>query len=313
MQGTLTFEVPREGEARDAAPSASLGAPPAAPASPRKIRWAGYLRSSTAQQQRNAKSLDAQEADLRAHVREKGYPARGEIFRDVLSGRAERYEFNQLLDLVDRGEVDVVVTWEVSRFGRDGFSNALLAHKCRESGIRIEVVTGGQYELDDPFDKFVFGILSQLAEYERDLILYRLARGKAHGFDRGCWVNGTAPFGYHVEGPKGNRRLVPSPEAAYVPQIYERYVAGESTYSIARWMRNQAVPTNKMRPGEAPRWPADTIADILDDAHYVGWMLFDGKRVRGTHEALVTQELFDQAQRRREEQRRRHPGRPKRK
>lgn len=313
MAGTLTLEVPHEGEARDATPSASPTPSPAprrAPAA--KVRWAGYLRSSTAQQQRNAKSLDAQEAELRAYVKDKGYPARGDVFCDILSGRKDRYEFNQLLDLVDRGDVDVVLTWEVSRFGRDGFSNALLAHKCRENGIRIEVVTGGQYELDDPFDKFVFGILSQLAEYERDLILMRLARGREHGFERGCWVNGIPPFGYTTDGPKGNRRLVLTPESAYVPQIYDRYLAGESTYKIAQWMRGLGVRHNLMKEGKAPLWAPDTIAKILENVHYLGWIVWADKKVKGAHPPLVTQATFDAAQRRREEQRRRHPGRPKR-
>lgn len=296
MPRILTVEVPHEGEAGDA------------PSQRQPVRAVGYLRASTPQQDRHAKSLDAQEKEVRDYARGEGFSI-GAVFRDVLSGRADRYEFNQLLDVVDRGEVDVVVTWEVSRFGRDGFSNALLAHKCREQHVRIEVATGGKYELDDPFDKFVFGILSQLAEYERDLILIRLARGKEHGHDRGCWVEGIPPFGYTTMGSKGDRRLVPTAEAPLVPEIFERYIAGESTYKIANSFRAMGVADN-LSKGKSAKWCPDTIGKILDNANYVGLLTFGGKTVRGQYESLVSQDLYDAARRRRAEQRRRHPGRP---
>lgn len=294
-----------------------------APPRAKTQRALAYLRVSTISGQRNSKSLDGQLLEVRAYCKAKGYTLRGalkqdkkgkwvgtgDVYVDVISGaRTDREGYYELLQRIERQDAAVIVAWEVPRFGRNSLDTAWLVAKAKEYELRLETSTWGRDFLADPEGELLFDVLAAVAKYERNSSLRRMQRGKRTGHERGHFVAGGLLFGYKPEGPRGAKVLLPHPvQAPVVRAVFERYAAGASLNELAQWLQ--------LHPdvGAMRTWRATAVGRILANPTYVGQLTLKGSVVKGQHEALVAQDLYDAVQARRAQERARHPGRrPKR-
>lgn len=133
----------------------------------------GYARVST-DEQTTALQVDALKAA--------GVP-RENLVEECISGAApHRPLFTELLDQLQPG--DTLMVWKVDRLGRSTVDALQTAERLNKAGIRIVITTLG-VDLSTPAGKLVFGILSQIAEFERDLIRERTKAGMASARARG--------------------------------------------------------------------------------------------------------------------------------
>jgi len=89
---------------------------------------------------------------------------------------------------------------------------------------------------------------------------------------------------------------MPDPERApFVRELFERYAGGqESDRSLAAWLNKKGVRSAKGRP-----FSKDTVREILLNSAYcgyVGGLRSKDRSVRGLHEPIVSEELFDRVQ-----------------
>ena len=89
---------------------------------------------------------------------------------------------------------------------------------------------------------------------------------------------------------------VPDPaRAPLVLQLFERYATGqESDRTLAAWLNATGARTARGR-----QFGKDTVREMLCNAAYAGYVsgLRDKSRtIKGLHEAIVTDELFDRVQ-----------------
>lgn len=92
--------------------------------------------------------------------------------------------------------------------------------------------------------------------------------------------------------------------------VFEMYPTGQPTdRTIAEWLNVQSQRTTRGRP-----FGADTVRDMLCNATYCGYVSGQRDRtkaIKGLHEAIVPEELFDRVQElRRQRARTLKPGRP---
>jgi len=114
-------------------------------------------------------------------------------------------------------------------------------------------------------------------------------------------------YGYTV-GPDGGLVVNPD-EAQVILWIFERYLAGDSLGKIASGLERQGVPS----PTGKPRWSREAISKLIANEKYTGRVLLqktvstgaaqiknDGFMERylytGTHEAIISDEMFEAAQ-----------------
>ena len=108
------------------------------------------------------------------------------IFCDVISGStlaAQRPQFSALLNKLDNG--DTLVVSKLDRLGRDAIDIQSTIRNLEKLGVSVIVLALGKTDLTSTAGKLIVGVLAQVAEMERDLIVERtqagLARAKAEG------------------------------------------------------------------------------------------------------------------------------------
>jgi DNA invertase Pin-like site-specific DNA recombinase len=86
--------------------------------------------------------------------------------------------------------------------------------------------------------------MAAFAEFESDVRSDYARANRAHFTRLGRPHGGPPPYGYrHDQNSKSFRRH--SKEASIVLEIYERFVAGQSSTSIARDLHRRGIPTTQ--------------------------------------------------------------------
>jgi site-specific DNA recombinase len=259
-------------------------------------RAAAYVREST-EEQGQGFSPDAQRQAIAKFAAENSLTIVGE-YCDFHSGwrKADgRPEFQRLMADAAERRFDVVLVFHTSRFARNQVEARRYKALLRERlGIRVVSVTQPMGE--DPTDPSAFlaeSIHEMFDEYYSVSLSFWTRAGLAEKARQGHLV-GQLPWGY-VRDP-GSGEAVPDPEhAPLVLGMFQRYATGqESDRSIAAWLNAKGARTARGRA-----FGKDTVREMLVNAAYCGYVtgLRDQSReIRGRHEAIVPEELFDRVQ-----------------
>ena len=132
----------------------------------------GYARVSREDQQL-ALQLDALVAAGVPH---------GNIIKEKESGVRQRPGFDALLERLQPG--DSLVAWKVDRLGRDALAALTIARDLDQRDVRVVITTLG-VDSSTPAGRMVFGVLAQLAEFERATLIERTNAGLAAARKRG--------------------------------------------------------------------------------------------------------------------------------
>jgi len=161
-------------------------------------------------------------------------------------------------------------------------------------GIKVLSVTQPMGE--DPSDPSAFlaeSIHEMFDEYYSVSLSFWTRTGLREKARQGHLV-GSLPWGYRRD-PE-TALAMPDPERApLVRELFERYAGGqESDRSLAAWLNAKGVRSAKGRP-----FSKDTVREILLNSAYcgyVGGLRSKDRSVRGLHEPIVSEELFDRVQ-----------------
>jgi len=147
-------------------------------------RVAVYARVSTVDQHAS-NQID----DLRNYAQARGWTIVGEFVDEGISGaKRDRPGLDAMMKLVRRRGADTVLVWKYDRFARS-MSHLLHAlDEFRSINVNFVSFTEG-IDTTTAMGKFVFGVFSSLAEFERSIIQQRvkagLERAKAKGVQLG--------------------------------------------------------------------------------------------------------------------------------
>src|SRR5581483_9898915 len=207
-----------------------------APRGPR--RAALYVRIS--RDRPTEVSTQVQERDGRAYAGLKEWSV-VEVYSDIgLSASKKeviRPGYLQMIKDARAGAFDVLIIWKLDRLGRSVIELARVAEILQRHHVAL-VSVNDSIDTSSPGGRFVFTVLSALAQMESEQIsmrvtaanAYRAAQGKPQG-------GGTRTFGYAT----GGMEVIPE-EAALILEAAERVLAGEGTTAIARDWNARRVP-----------------------------------------------------------------------
>lgn len=292
-----------------------------------------YLRVSTFKQV-DGKSLEGQLEEIRAYCRAYNIELIGVYSDEGKSGKSikGRPEFQRMLDdVAEKHEVDYVLVWKLSRFGRNACDSLNSLKYLEEHGVNLATVQD-KIDTGETMGKLIFTILAALAEMERENIKEQTRNGKKYTALSGGWNGGAAPYGYRLVDKK---LVIAEEEADTVRKMFNWYMEDGAGYSTVTARLNESgikPRQNKRLDRKAMQeagtddniyipdmedWYTTIVKKILDNPVYCGkirWGYYavedttEGTKrkysdnftlVDGQHEAIITEELWQRVQEKR--------------
>ena len=282
-----------------------------------KIKVYIYTRVSTALQI-DGYSLEAQKAKMQAYADFNDYEIVGEYVDAGKSGKSieGRIAFNQMMQDIKSGKdgVSYVLVYKLSRFARNAADVLSTLQVMQDFGVNLVCVEDG---IDSSKDagKLMISILSAVAEIERENIRAQSMEGRLQKAREGKWNGGFAPYGYQLI----NGELKINEEEAFaIRVIFDKYVnTTMGANSIARYLDNQGIKKIPRQNGKTPLFSASLITRILKNPVYNGKIAYGRRRTEkkhgtrneyqlveqddylvadGIHEAIISDEVWEQAQ-----------------
>lgn len=288
-----------------------------------------YLRlSKDDEQQGESVSIGTQRSILTDYCENQGYTIYKTYIDDGYSGlNFARPGFQELLADVERGAVNMVITKDLSRLGRDYIMTGYYSEIFFPSnGVRYIAIADNFDSSKGNNDIAPFkNILNDM--YARD-ISQKIKKAKHQRAKQGLFIGAQAPYGYRKH-PNDKNQLIVDPEAAQVvrlvfqlaeqglgniaiaSELEERQIVTPSVYKFqqgnARFSQNPSVKNNTPY-----RWCPATVGQMLVDRVYLGELTSLKTEVvncktkqhkpvlperqivtPNAHEAIITQEQFD--------------------
>lgn len=284
-----------------------------------------YLRLSRDDgTEKESESIQNQKNFLSDYAEKNNLNVVGIFADDGWSGLSfDRPDFKRMLNMIEIGAVNTVVTKDLSRLGRDyvqvGYylDKYFPMHGVRYIAVNDAVDTGDVNGTNDmtPF-RAVFNDM-----YAKDIskkVRTALATKKSNG----KFIGAQPPYGYKKDPLDKNHLVVDDETAVCVRRIYREFLAGGTLIGIAHKLSEEKIPTPSEQKNLTATqryfkgvWNDTIIKRILTNPTYVGNLTQNmtrkvsykvDKKVRlpksewitvpNTHEAIISQEDFDAVQ-----------------
>jgi DNA invertase Pin-like site-specific DNA recombinase len=259
-----------------------------------------YLRVSQLGDRSEDEATEVYEAQCREWAVQNGVDGIDEVEEDTdVSGSvavADR-KLERLIQKVEAGESEGILTPYLDRFGRDLIEGALAYRRIKLAGGRL-VCTKDGIDSSRPGDEFQFQIRMVIAEDYLRRARANFQAGIEKSAKKGFYLAGRAPFGYRrrdqVEAlpEKDATLVVDDAEAELVRECFRRRAAGASIgKELVPLCAEAGYPLTKAG-----------IAGILKNRAYLGESRVQSdvkgrpKVLKHTHEPLVTSTKFEAAQ-----------------
>ena len=192
----------------------------------------------------------------------------------------ERPEFKRMLNDIENGKINMVITKDLSRLGRDHIMTGYYVETYfPKNDVRYIAV-------NDDIDTF-------FETSGSDMMPFRLSMNDMYAKDiskkvrsnllqmkkDGKFCGSAAAYGY-MRDPNDKHRLVPNPETApVVKKIFDLYVAGYGSSQIAEILTREELPTPimykysgaKLNKFDHPEiWKHTSISNIIKNRVYIG-------------------------------------------
>ena len=238
-----------------------------------------------------------------------------------------RPEFSRMMNDLRDGKIDCIIVKDLSRLGRNYLESGEYIEmvfpffRCRFISVT------------DRFDtKFQQADISvQLKNMANEMYAKDISRKICSTMrtiqDQGKFAGSRAPYGYRLDPADKHHLIIDEETAPIVKQLFELLAEGNTVHFVATTMNANGIPS----PGRLlyergiastdhfknSKWYMQTVRRILQDEIYLGWMVSGkfrstyhstGKKgsqpvpreewivTKGTHEPIVTEELFNKVQ-----------------
>lgn len=294
----------------------------------------GYVRVSTLKDSQKD-SPEHQEAFIREVAGREGIEL-DHIYedRDTATNIVEREDVQKIIEDAKRGEIRSIWFASLSRFSRDAL-DAISLKRILVNALKIRVVSiEDGYDSGKKDDELLFGIKSVVNQNTSGDISVSSRRGIRQSAEQGNYIGSIPPYGYKkitIDDPKmksGKRKTleIVEEQAEVVRLIFDLYVnRGMGEKAIVNYLNGDNENAEQFPPYRSEVWGLSSIQRILQNENYTGYSVFGRhttevayndlsnlmdrrkklvqkpksewqKTKFPTHEAIIPQELFDQAQ-----------------
>lgn len=264
---------------------------------PVKVKYCLYARKSSESEERQVLSIDSQIKEMLQLAEREGLEI-VTMKRESHSAKetGQRPVFNEIVEEVRNGKYNGILTWAPDRISRNAGDLGRIVD-LMDAGKLHMIRTFGQIFGNNPNEKFLLMILGSQAKLENDNRGINVKRGLRTRVEMGLWP-GMAPLGYLNQKLMDKKcRIVIDPQRApVVKQMFEK-VAYEhwSGRKVYNWLR---FDLNFHTRGNRPL-TLSGVYRMLQMPIYYGPFEYPKNSAnwyQGTHEPLITEELFKKVQ-----------------
>ena len=254
-------------------------------------------RSSDESSDKQLQSIEDQLNNLKPLARRLGYKI-VDTFEESKSAKQPyvRPKFQEMLDRIEEGEADGILTWHVNRLFRNPIDQGRIAWMLQSGVVKIIQTYDRAYMPED--NVLLLSVEGAMAnQYVRDLakVSRRGMQGKA---DRG-WLPSRAPLGYYNHNDNIVIDIRPDEERwDMVRKMWDLLLTGNYTVPQIQKIANEEwgfrTPKFK-RSGNAPI-ALSTMYKLFTNQFYTGVFVWSGDLYEGKHKPMITVDEYDKAQ-----------------
>src|SRR3984893_11560181 len=143
-------------------------------------------------------------------------------------------------------------------------------------------------------EKFMHGIKVLMAKNYIDNLSEEARKGMQEKAEQGIWPTKT-PLGYrNITGPGGKKIIATDPALSpIVAKLFDWYASGGISLKEAA---KKAQAAGLVYAESGAKVPVSTVHTILHNRLYTGQFEWNGKLIQGTHEPLVSIDLWERVQ-----------------
>jgi len=281
------------------------------------------------EQQGESNSITNQKDFLESYAMKNGFSNIRHFSDDGISGTTfEREGFQSMIAELEDGNIDTIPVKDLSRLGRDYIHVGLYMEMFREKGVRFIAINNG-IDTNDQSVTDIVPFLNIMNEwFARDTSRKIKAIFKSR-MQEGKRVSPSIPYGYLRDPNDKQKLIIDEKSAKIVKRIFKMVIEGMGVNQIAGTLSEEKIlipsayaakycPENQRSKNyhEPYRWSGTTISYILEKREYMGHTIL-GKTIsenyktkkrrkatpdelvifENTHEAIIDEETWNNAQR----------------
>ena len=273
-----------------------------------------------------SESITNQKSLLLQYTKENNLRVYDIYIDDGFSGtNFDRPAFKRLISDIESKKINMVITKDMSRLGRDYIGTGELVEKYFPSKeVRYIAVT-------DNIDTYLDSSNNDIAPFKAIMndmyakdISKKIKTSLKAKQKEGKWVGGRTPFGYDKDPDNKNHLVVNTEQASIVKRIFDLSIDGLSYFKIAKKLTEENVKTPAQYYSfewknhydlKYGQWHSKTIQDILTNRIYTGDLVQNKRNkvnykikkvvknnpsdyivVENTHEAIIDKDTFNEVQ-----------------
>ena len=256
-----------------------------------------YCRVSSREQEETGYSLPSQKKLLLDYVSRKGF-TNMEVFSvaESASGAKQRKIFAEMMDYVEKHDIKNLIIEKVDRLTRN-LKEGVVAYdwidKDKERKIHFVKQNLVMHKESKSDEKFRWDIEMVLAKKFISNLSEEVKKGQAEKIAQG-WLPTKAPLGYKTAGESGHKIHIIDPKTApLVRKMFELY--STRNYSMSAIV--EVIHEEGLRTSNGNKIVKSRVEAILKDPFYYGAIRWnDTFSERGSHEPLITKELYEKFQ-----------------
>ena len=187
-------------------------------------------------------------------------------YTDIKSGRtiSSRPGFQKMLAVCEAGEIELIYTKSISRFGRNCLDFLITLRRLKELRVDVYFQNENIFLLSSE-GELLLTLHASVAQAESQAksenVKWGIQRStlnpESPAFSRKC-------FGYEKD--EDGHLIINPDEALIVEMIYDLYGQGYSIVKIKKELETKRIPS----PAGKRRWAVKTIDNILSNEKYIG-------------------------------------------
>lgn len=274
------------------------------------LRVAAYARVSTDKDDQ-INSLTNQRSYFESYINShEDWEFAGVYFDEGVTGTQtkKRAGFNRMIDECRAGNIDLILTKEVSRFARNTVDALNYTRMLKNYGIGVLFISDN-IDTRENDGEFRLSIMASVAQEESRKTSERVKWGQRRAMENGVVFGNNSIFGFDIN---GGVLTINEKEAEVVRIIFHKYInEGKGTHIIARELYESDIKPPRNKNGF---WSSTEILRILRNEKYVGDLLQkkyitrdylthkkipnDGEKIfiENHHEPIIDRDTWDRTQ-----------------